>query len=446
MIYFSDVNANKVLRIDSQGITIISDVGMSSYFENKFGAISKYKSHLVGGGIDDDNDHYVVHSGEITTSQVHINTDAYSYDVSLDSTGTQVTAPVQYDPAAVFGFINDPRTFDDTCDFFDSGVEAVVYLDQLSSGAPVYTSLPYQASNVLGVATNSSLDFFVMIRLNMFIPAFIFDNNYCDSDATGSIDPNSSTVSSFTAAYNTKSRKWETRYSFTPERIDSLHSDMYSFSGGKIYKHDSTASRNTFYGAATAESLVEVVSNIEPSSIKTFESVSIEGNSSWDAVVTTSKQTSTIDDTSFKEKEGFYYSYIHGATSTYGSSITSVTSTSEIFSLGEVSSVSGSTVTFKNALSTSFPIGASATLYKVGASDLNSLSVTPVSIDAYNKITFSGSVTAVADDLLIIVGNSAVEGDQIRDYYAKIKLTKTSSTPIELFAINTIVADSKAHN
>ena len=446
MIYFSDVSANKVLRIDTQGLTIISDVGMSSYFEDKFESISKYKSHLVGGGIDDDNDHYIVHSDEVTTSQVHINTDAYSYDVSLDSTGTQVTAPVQYDPAAVFGFLNDPRTFDDTCDFFDSGVEAVVYLDQLSSGAPVYTSLPYQASNVLGVATNSNLDFFVMIRLNMFIPAFIFDNNYCDNDASGSIDPNSSTVSSFTAAYNTKSRKWETRYSFVPERIDSLHSNMYSFSGGKIYKHDNTASRNTFYGASTAESLVEVVSNIEPSSIKTFESISIEGNSSWDAVVTTSKQTSTIDDTSFKEKEGFYYSYIHGATSSYGNSITSVNSTSEIFSLGEVSSVSGSTVTFKNALSTSFPIGASATLYKVGTSDLNSLSVTPISIDAYNKVTFSGSVTAVADDLLIIVGNSAVEGDQIRDYYAKIKLTKTSSTPIELFAINTIVADSKAHN
>ncbi len=446
MIYFSDVNANKVLRIDSQGITVISDVGMESYFENKFGEISKYKSHLVGGGIDDDNDHYVVHSGDITTSQVRINTDQYSYDVSLDSTGTQVSAPVQYDPTAVFGFLNDPRTFDETCDFFDNGAEAVVYLDQLSSGAPVYTSFPYQASNILGVATNSNLDFFVMIRLNMFTPSFFFDNNFCDTDANGIIDPNSATVDSFTVAYGTASRKWETRYSFVPERIDSLHSNMYSFSGGKIYKHDENASRNTFYGAPTAESLVEVISNPQPSAIKTFESLSIEGNSSWDAVVTTSKQTSSIDNTSFKEKEGFYYSYIHGATSSYGSSITSVTSTSEIFSLGEVSSVSGSTVTFKNALSTSFPIGSTATLYKVGISDLNSLSVNPVSIDAYNEITFSGSVTAVSGDLLIIVGNSAVEGDQIRDYYAKIKLTKTSSTPIELFAINTIVADSKAHN
>ena len=446
MIYFADVNANKVLRIDSQGLTPISEVGMKSYFEDKFESIAKYKSHLVGGGIDDDNGHYIVHSGEITTSQVHINTDEYSYEVSLDSTGTQVTAQVQYNPSAVFGFVNDPRNFDEICDEFDDSVEAVVYLDQLSSGAPVYTSLPYQASNVLGVATNSAGDFFVMIRLNMFIPAFIFDNNYCASDATGTIDPSSSTVSAFTAAYDTEGRNWSTLYSFTPERVDSLHSNMYTFSGGKIYKHDETASRNTFYGGETAASVVEVVSNISPSSIKTFESISVEGNSTWAADVSTSDQSTSIAETSFNEKEGFYYAYIHGATSSYGSSISSVSSTSEIFALGEVSSVSGSTVTLKNKISTSFPFGTTATLYKVGASDLTSLSVSPSSVDSSNEITFSGAVSAVDGDLLVVVGNSAIEGDQMRDYYAKIKLTKTSSSPIELFAVNTIVADSKAHN
>jgi len=446
MVYFADVNANKVVRIDSQGLTVISDVGMKSYFEDKFGSISKYKSHLVGGGIDDDNGHYIVHSGEVTTSQVLINTDEYSYDVSLDSTGTQVSAPVQYNPSAVFGFLNDPRTFDDICDIFDDTVEAVVYLDQLSSGAPVYTSLPYQASNVLGVATNSSFDFFVMIRVNMYIPAFIFDNNYCDTDATGSIDPTSSTVAAFTAAYDTIDRKWSTLYSFVPERVDSIHSNMYTFSGGKIYKHSETADRNTFYGAEAAASLVEVVSNANPSSIKTFESLSLEGNSPWSAVVTTSGQNTSIAEGSFSKKEGFYYSYIHGATSTYGSSITSVSSTSEIFALGEVSSVSGSTVTFKNNITTSFPLGSTATLYKVDASDLTSLSVTPASIDSSKNVTFSGSVSAVDGDILVVVGNSSIEGDQMRDYYAKIKLTKTSSTPIELFAINTVIADSKAHN
>lgn len=446
MVYFADVNANKVLRIDSQGLTVISDTGMESYFEDKFSSISKYQSHLVGGGIDDDNSHYVIHSGDISTSQVLINTDEYSYDVSLDSTGTQVSAPVQYNPSAVFNISTEPRTFNEICDEFDGGISAVVYLDQLSSGGSVYTNLPYQASNVLGVATNSSFDFFVMIRLNMYVPSFIFDNGYCNSDDTGSIDPSSSTVPAFTTAYDTSSRRWSTRYSFAPERVDSLHSLMYTFKNGRIYRHDSSADRNTFYGGSTADSIVEAVSNIEPSSIKTFESLSLEGNSPWSLEISNESQSTSIAESSFSEKEGFYYSYIHGATSSYGSTISSVSSTSEIFPLGEVSAVSGATVTLKNRLSTSFPLGSTATLYKVGSIDLASLSVTPVSIDSSTSVTFSGNVTATAGDLLVVVGDSAIEGDQIRGYYGKIKLTKNSSEPIELYAINAIVADSKAHN
>jgi hypothetical protein len=221
---------------------------------------------------------------------------------------------------------------------------------------------------------------------------------------------------------------------------------MYSFKGGKIYKHDSTAARNSWYGSEAVSSVVEVVSNANPSSIKTFESISIEGNSPWSADVTTATQSTSIAEVSFKKKEGFYYSYIHGATSNHGSSITSVTSTSEIFALGEVSSVSGSTVTFKNNITTSFPIGSTATLYKIGVSNLTSMSVNPVSVDSLTSVTFSGSVSAVNGDVLVVVGNSAIEGDQMRDYYSKIKLTKTSSSPIELFAINVVVADSKAHN
>ncbi len=69
-----------------------------------------------------------------------------------------------------------------------------------------------------------------------------------------------------------------------------------------------------------------------------------------------------------------------------------------------------------------------------------------MSITAQKSITFSGNVSVSAGDLLVVVGNSAIEGDQIRDYFAKIKLTKTTSAPIELFAINTVLTDSKLHN
>jgi hypothetical protein len=109
----------------------------------------------------------------------------------------------------------------------------------------------------------------------------------------------------------------------------------------------------------------------------------------------------------------------------------------------------GSAVTFSNAVNTiSFPLGSTATLYKVNTASnrLDTLGVYPLSVTGQKSITFSGNITVSAGDLLVVVGNSAIEGDQIRDYFAKIKLTKTTSAPIELFAVNTVFADSKLHN
>jgi hypothetical protein len=449
MVYFADVKRGKVLRIDSQGLSIISDVNMSSYFDDKFGIISKYQPSTVIGGVDKDNDEYIISSDTITEASIAINTDEYVYTAQLDSSGTQVLADTVYNPSAVFTFSSEVRTFNDICDEFQDSLGAIVYLDDLADGGVVYVDLPYQVSNLYGVATNKTYDFFVSINVNMFLPGFVFDNGYCNSDDVGSINPASSVLDAFTVAYGTDARVWNTRYSYTPESIVSVHNDLFSFKSGKIYKHSEAASRNTFYGAATAESIVEAVSNAAPSAIKTFESLSLEGDAAWDATVTTTNQTAVIDDTSFKEKEGFYYAYIHGDTSSYGSQIESVTSTSEIFSLGVVASVDGSAVTFSNAVNTiSFPAGSTATLYKVNAAQnrLDTLGVYPLSVTGQKAITFSGAVSATAGDLLVVVGNSAIEGDQIRDYFAKIKLTKTTSAPIELFAINATFADSKLHN
>ncbi len=449
MVYFADVKRGKVLRIDSQGLSIISDVNMSSYFDDKFGIISKYQPSTVIGGVDKDNDEYIISSDTITEASVAINTDEYVYTAQLDSSGTQVLADTVYNPSAVFTFSSEVRTFNDICDEFQDSLGAIVYLDDLADGGVVYVDSPYQVSNLYGVATNKTYDFFVSINVNMFLPGFVFDNGYCTSDDVGAINAASSVLDAFTIAYSTDNRVWSTRYSYTPEAVVSMHNTLYTFKGGKIYKHTEDANRNTYYGGATAESIIEVVSNQAPSAIKTFESISLEGDTSWDAVVTTTNQTAVIDDTSFKQKEGFYYAYIHGDTSTYGSSITAVTSTSEIFSLGVVASVDGSAVTFSNAVNTiSFPAGSTATLYKVNAAQnrLDTLGVYPLSVTGQKAITFSGVVSATAGDLLVVVGNSAIEGDQIRDYFAKIKLTKTTSAPIELFAINATFADSKLHN
>lgn len=451
MVYFTDVKRAKVLRIDSQGLTIISDTNMSSYFDDKFGIASNYSPVTIVAGIDKDNDEYIVSSDTITEAQVTINTDEYVYTAQLDSSGTQVLADYEYNESAVFSFNTEPRTFDDICDEFQDSLGAVVYLEDLADGGVIYVNLPYEVSNLYGVATNRNHDFFVSINVNMFLPGFVFDNGYCTSDDVGAINAASSVLDAFTVAYGTSDRAWTTRYSYTPEAVVSLHNDLYTFKAGKIYKHSEDADRNTFYGGSVAQSIVEVVSNAAPSAIKTFESISLEGNSKWDAEVSTENQTATIDDTSFKEKEGFYYAYIHGATSSYGSQITSVDSTSEIFSLGVVAAdvTADTAITFSNAINTmSFPFGSTATVYKVNAAQnrLETLSVYPLSVTGQKALTVSGNVTLSAGDLLVVVGNSAIEGDQIRDYFATIKLSTTTSAPIELYAVNSVFADSKLHN
>jgi len=455
MVYFTDVKRNKVLRIDGQGLTIISDVNLASYFDEKFGVISKYGTTNVVAGIDKDNDEYILSSDTITEAVVAINTDQYVYTAQIDESQTKVLAPVSVNNSAVFGFNTDPRNFNEVCDEFQDSLKSIAYLDDIEDGGSIFIDSsvlePIQIVPVYGVATNSNFDFFVAITVDPLASSFVFDNDYCDSDDTGSINPSSSVLDAFTIAYGTDDKVWTTRYSFVPESIVSLHNEMYTFKSGKIYKHSEDVDRNTYYGAATAESIVEVVSNEAPSAIKTFESLSLEGDAAWDAVVSTTNQTSTIDDTSFKDKEGFYYAYIHGSTSSYGSQITSVNSTSEIFSLGVVAAdvTSGSAVTFSNAVNTiSFPLGSTATLYKVNTASnrLDTLGVYPLSVTGQKSITFSGNITVSAGDLLVVVGNSAIEGDQIRDYFAKIKLTKTTSAPIELFAVNTVITDSKLHN
>ena len=46
----------------------------------------------------------------------------------------------------------------------------------------------------------------------------------------------------------------------------------------------------------------------------------------------------------------------------------------------------------------------------------------------------------------MIIGNGAVEGDNIRDYYVKTRLSNNSTGEVELYAVNLVYAKSNLHN
>jgi hypothetical protein len=453
-VYFVDVNAGKVVSLGNSGMKLISDVNMDSYFTERLGKITSYQPKLIVGGIDTENEEYIVSTETLSEAGIRVDAVAsspgteYNYTAQIDSTGTKVIANIAYNPLAVWNFSSDPRTFGNTCDYFDDSAGALVYLDDLVNGGSVYVNVPSQVNGLYGIATNSNLDFFVTIRVDTTLPGFTFDNPFCNTDDDGYITPSQTILEGFTAAYSYENNAWTTEYSFVPEDVVSVHNKMYSFKSGKMYVHQETADRNSFYGSPAAQSVIEVVSRTSPSAVKAYESLSIEGNSAWDTTISTTEQTAVIDDTSFKQKEGMYYTYVHGATKTKGNTITSTSSTNEFFSLGVVDSVSNDTIIFKNDIaSINFPLGTNSKLYKINGNQLEILQVTASSVSGTKSLTCSGTVQGVSqNNVVVLVADSAIEGDQIRDYYAKIRLTKTDTNPVELFAINAVVTDSKAHN
>jgi hypothetical protein len=75
------------------------------------------------------------------------------------------------------------------------------------------------------------------------------------------------------------------------------------------------------------------------------------------------------------------------------------------------------------------------------------LAITVTGITASSTISCSGTVVGVANgDTIVALGNGAIEGDQMRDYYLKIRLSNNETSETEMYAVNAIFSKSNLHN
>ena len=451
-VYFSDIRNGKVMRISQDGLTAISETKMDSFFKDGFRDIVQFASiKRVVGGVDDEAGEYIVSSTPTYSSTITATdgTTTYTFGIQVNQAGSVVFADIEYNDDKLFQFNTEVRTFNDLCDTFNNSINAVVFLDRLSAGQPIIVGEEFQGTNstIYGVATNSTYNFFIPITINLSDGTFVFAND-CGA-FTGTIGTPSATTAGFTIAYDTEDRVWNTRYSYYPERIASLDDTLYTFKAGTMYVHDDTVNRSTYYGVAGG-TVVEVISNNNPSMVKSYESLSLEGTDAWATVITNTDQSTSILTTDYSEREREFFAYVPRDTSANvgTSTITSLSGSSEVFVLGNVatSGVSGSTITFTTPVGdVPFPIG--GTLYKVSGATLVTLGVTVTAISANKQITASGAIVGVSDgNTIVVLANAGVEGDQLRDYYARINLTNTDTSEIELYAVNAVFAQSNLHN
>ena len=108
-------------------------------------------------------------------------------------------------------------------------------------------------------------------------------------------------------AFNNDTKRFVSRHSYSAEVMESLGDALLSFNGGDVYLHGG--------GTLYQESSITYVSNQEPSNIKLWSAIGIEGNTLPSLVEFSNElpyvQQTDLLDSDFTKKEGVYYATLY---------------------------------------------------------------------------------------------------------------------------------------
>ena len=284
--------------------------------------------------------------------------------------------------------------------------------------------------------------------------SYLVESGKTEMDIVAGFDPDNSeyvltskdrgNYTGFTIGYSHNKRVFTSFYSFKPDFYTHINDRFFSFKVVSVsntqqymWEHGAGSAYGNFYGT-NYDAKISIIANANPSMVKSFQALSLEGDSVWSAVVSTSSQTTSIAAGDFDERERGYYAAIPRDTSA---------STANYVTLGVVDSVNGTTVTFENKVNR-LPIPIGSALYLVNGSSMTNLNRTVVSINTAKTITTSSALTGQEEGYTLVAVLSAKhEGDTLRDYYAKIELTNSvHNAKSELYAVNTVFVDSPMHS
>jgi hypothetical protein len=244
-----------------------------------------------------------------------------------------------------------------------------------------------------------------------------------------------------TLTFDEGAKGWTSFHSFNPDLMIGLNNSFYSFDNGNLYQHHDPDNRsvNRYYGE-TYSSKVAAMINDEPSVIKDFQALSLEGSIPFDCDIKayiTGKGNfieSHLTSDEFIKKEGLWYAYMRR------NEDDEQMDSKAVYGIGRVVSVANNKVTYEGG-NDSLTVG--DRLYGV--------------IDGYKELVGTISnivgsviytsekpvlVTLAADTFLLGRKNARIEGGNLRGYTARVDMTLTPEKDEELFAVNLEVAKS----
>jgi len=264
--YFTDKDRGVACRLSMDGITEISDYGMTDWFRDKLADITdNVKSSIVQfSNITNPGftgyelsfpytSSCLVPKGSLTTLDSVSGADVYVVDVTYNIGTGEVT--LLFNEEVDFGVLSNPFSF-----------QVKVYQkDRIPANWDIYNknytlSLQYPPANL----------------------------NYINPE-TGSLDRSEWTY--YTLNFDETVRGWVSFYGYRPLWLASLKNNFYTFKNSVLYKHYDPGigftpfdSKNyaTFYNAETpAEANISFIFNPNPSVTKNFKTLSYEGSNGW---------------------------------------------------------------------------------------------------------------------------------------------------------------------
>ena len=238
-----------------------------------------------------------------------------------------------------------------------------------------------------------------------------------------------------TLTFDEKVKGWTSFHSYFPDFMVGMNNKFFSFNNGELYEHHSdNVARNNYYGTQYS-SKISVMINDAPSDIKELQTLGLEGNASWDAVlkafVSNSDETieSTIASSEFVQKEGKWYAYARRNESS------GAFDSKSTYGLGTISDLTATTFVL-NGGSTSLCIGDTI----VRGSNSSQIGVI-TDIDG-DLITLDTTAGLVNGDYVVGMKDSRIEGGNLRGYVIRVDLENDAIGAIELFSINAEVMKS----
>ena len=239
---------------------------------------------------------------------------------------------------------------------------------------------------------------------------------------------------------------WPSFYSFCPEWMQGMNNFFYSFKNGQLFRHNTNALRNNYYGTQF-NSTITGVFNAEPQSIKLFKTMSLESDSPWATTeLITDLSTGSMLSTFFEQKEGEWFSYIRANAGTVNWSMRSANG------IGNNIAVSGplaATVigfSVPNSPGSIISIGDDA-YYNNGGVPVLIGPVTAINnSNTVNQSTITvdgtGNAQPPVGSFIMYIKNAVAESHGARGYFMQFTIENTSTAAVELFAVGSSVMKS----